>query len=181
MPGELVVRAQHGDEDAFEALVTASADRWYATASLILHDRSRAEDAVQETMIRAWRDLPRLRDPERFDAWARRILVHACVDLARSDRHRRTELPLPTDVASTSDPARVITDRDAVTTAFAELTAEHRAILVLRHYLGHSVPEVADALGIPLGTAKSRLSRAEAAMRAVLETDGETVTEGGTA
>jgi RNA polymerase sigma-70 factor, ECF subfamily len=181
VPRELVVRAQQGDADAFEALVTASADRWYATATLILHDRSRAEDAVQETMIRAWRDLPRLRDPERFDAWSRRILVHACLDLARSERHVRTELPLETDVASSADPARVTVDRDAVTAAFAELTAEHRAILVLRHYLGHSVPEVADALGIPLGTARSRLSRAEAAMRAVLEADGETVTPGGAA
>ncbi len=181
MPRELAVRAQHGDTDAFEALVTASADRWYATASLILHDRSRAEDAVQETMIRAWRDLPRLRDPERWDAWARRILVHACLDLARSDRHRRTEVPLEADVASSADPARETADRDAVSGAFTALTPEHRAILVLRHYLGHSVPEVADALGIPLGTAKSRLSRAEAAMRAVLGPDGDPVEEGGTA
>lgn len=181
MPRELVVRAQHGDTDAFEALVTASADRWYGAATLILHDRSRAEDAVQETMIRAWRDLPGLRDPERFDAWARRILVHVCVDLARSDRHRRTELPMESDVASTLDPARAAVARDVVSGAFAELTAEHRAILVLRHYLGHSVPEIADALGIPLGTAKSRLSRAEAAMRAVLQSDGETITEGGAA
>ena len=181
MQRELVQQARRGDDGAFEVLISSAADRLYATATLILHDRTLAEDAVQETMIRAWRDLPRLRDVDRFDAWLRRVLVHTCLDLARSARHPRSELQLGPDVASSHDFARQLADRDAVSLAFAELVPMHRAILVLRHYLGLSVPEVADALRLPLGTAKSRLSRAEAAMREALETDGRLAVEGGAA
>lgn len=181
MQRELVERARHGDDGAFELLITAVADRLYAAATLILHDRVLAEDAVQETMVRAWRDLPRLRDIDRFDAWLRQVLVHTCLDLARKAQHPRAELQLGPDVASSADLSRDSVNRDAVSRAFAMLTPDHRAILVLRHYLGHSVPEVADALRLPLGTAKSRLSRAEAAMRHALEADGEPVREGGVA
>jgi RNA polymerase sigma-70 factor (ECF subfamily) len=181
MQRELVERARRGDQDAFGALIGEAIDRLYAAATLILHDRTMAEDAVQETMIRAWRDLPSLRDVARFDVWLRRVLVHACIDLARSARHPRSELQLAPEMPAPGDLAGRSADRDAVARAFAELTPAHRAILVLRHYFGHSVPEVAGALGLPLGTAKSRLSRAEAAMRLALETDGRLVSEGGTA
>jgi RNA polymerase sigma-70 factor (ECF subfamily) len=181
MQRELVERARRGDQDAYGALIGEAIDRLYAAAMLILHDRTMAEDAVQETMIRAWRDLPRLRDVARFDVWLRRVLVHACIDLARSARHSRSELQLAPEQAASGDFAAQAADRDALTRAFAELTPAHRAILVLRHYFGHSVPEVAEALGLPLGTAKSRLSRAEAAMRAALETDGRLIPEVGPA
>jgi RNA polymerase sigma-70 factor (ECF subfamily) len=181
MQRELVERARRGDQDAFGALIGEAIDRLYAAATLILHDRTMAEDAMQETMIRAWRDLPSLRDVARFDVWLRRVLVHACIDLARSTRHPRSELQLAPEMPAPGDLAGRSADRDAVTRAFAELTPAHRAILVLRHYFGHSVPEVAEALGLPLGTAKSRLSRAEAARRVALETDGRLASEGGMA
>ena len=94
MSADLVRLARDGDRMAFEALAESNLDRLYATAALILHDRTLAEDAVQETLIRAWRSLPRLRDPERYEPWLQRVLVHACIDVARGERHRRTEQEL---------------------------------------------------------------------------------------
>ncbi len=168
---QLVDRARQGDEDAFEALISAGVDRLYGAATLILHDRTLAEEAVQETMIRAWRDLPRLRDADRFDAWLRRVLVHACIDIARSERRRSPTAELDGDWRASGDEIAQLADRDAIGQAFKRLTLEHRSILVLRHYLGYSVPDLADLLRIRLGTAKSRLSRAEAAMRSALQAD----------
>jgi RNA polymerase sigma-70 factor (ECF subfamily) len=178
---DLVERAAHGDEQAFEALIGPEVHRLYAAASLILHDRTLAEDAVQETMLRAWRDLPGLRDPERFVVWLRRVLIHACIDLARAHRHARAELELSVEVGESGDIAVRLADRDAIVRAFAGLPPAHRAVIVLRHYLGHSVPEVAELLGIRLGTAKSRLSRAEAKLRTALEADGRLLPQGGAA
>lgn len=171
MIGEVVHRAQHGDHDAFEQLLTARIDRMHATASLILRDRTLAEDAVQEACIRAWRSLPGLRNPERFDVWLRRVLTHACMDAARSSRNRRREHELSERLTDAGDVAARVADHDALERAFARLRTDHRAAFVLRHYLGHTVPEVADALGIPLGTAKSRLHHAERQMAAALNDD----------
>ncbi len=176
-----MIQARAGDETAFEDLIAARLDRLYATARLILHDPVLAEDAVQETMINAWRDLPGLRDPERFDGWLRRVLTHACLNLARRSRHARAELELEPDVLATGDASVAVAERDALQRAFTTLSAEHRAVIVLRYYQGCSVPEVAEALGLRLGTAKSRLSRAEAALRAALEADGRLAPEGGAA
>lgn len=181
MTAELVRMAQGGSSPAFEDLVARRIDRLHATASLILHDRSLGEDAVQEALVRAWRSLPGLRDPERFDAWLRRLLVHACIDLARSTRHQRNEAELPGTLADRADHASALADRDAVERAFARLTRSHRAAFVLRHYLGHSVAEVAEALEVPLGTAKSRLHYAEQAMAAAMEADARWAPEGGVA
>src|SRR5918999_1335975 len=80
---DLVEPARDGDHEAFTSIVAMTVDRMYATAFLILHDRVRAEDAVQDAFLRAWRDLPRLRDADRFESWLRRILVNACYDLVR--------------------------------------------------------------------------------------------------
>jgi RNA polymerase sigma-70 factor (ECF subfamily) len=168
---ELVDRARHGDEGAFEALISAAVDRLYAAATLILHDRTLAEEAVQETMIRAWRDLPRLRDVSRFEVWLRRILVHACMDTVRSEPQRSSNAQLDVEWRAPGDEISQLADRDAIGQAFKRLTLEHRSILVLRHYFGYSVPELADLLRLRLGTAKSRLSRAETAMRSALQTD----------
>ncbi len=178
---DLVIRARAGDETAFEDLIAARLDRLYATARLILHDRSLAEDAVQETMINTWRDLPSLRDPERFDGWLRRILTHACLNLARRSRHTKSGLELGPDAVTTADIAGGVVERDALDRAFITLSIEHRAVIVLRHYLNRSVPEIAGTLGLPLGTAKSRLSRAEAALRSALVADGRLSPEGGAA
>jgi RNA polymerase sigma-70 factor, ECF subfamily len=178
---QLVRLAQQGDRAAFESLAEAALDRLYATAALVLHDRTLAEDAVQETLIRAWRSLPRLRDPDRFDAWLRRVLVHACIDTARSERHQRTEQELPAELTDGDDVATVAVERDAVERAFATLSPAHRAAFVLRHYHGHSVAEVADALHVRLGTAKSRIHYAEQAMARAMDADEHLAPLGGVA
>ena len=167
----LVEAAQHGDRGAFEELVARVLDRCYVTAAQILRDPAAAEDAVQEAMIRAWRDLPTLRDPDRFEGWLRRLLVHACYDQARTvRRHRNVAIALVGAVGDAiPDQADTVIDRDTVERVLARLSPAHRAAIVLRHVLGLAVPEVADAMGIPLGTAKSRLHHAERALRAVVE------------
>lgn len=168
---ELVQRARGGDRDAFTAFAAMHLDRMYATASLMLHDRDLAEDAVQEALIRAWRDLPDLRDPDRAGAWLRRLLVRACYDEAR--RRRRGMQPSSIRLLDepVADEQSATAERDVLDRAFRRLSIEHRAAIVLRHYLDMTVPDVADAMRIPVGTAKSRLHHAERALRAALESD----------
>jgi RNA polymerase sigma-70 factor (ECF subfamily) len=154
-------------------------DRCFATAALILHDRTLAEDAVQETLLRAWRSLPQLRDPERYDAWLRGILVHACMDVARLARHDRQVRELPMNAPDGSDFATAIAERDAIAKAFDGLSPDHRAAFVLRHFDGLSVPEIAQILRIPLGTAKSRLHYADQAMVGAMDADARLAPAGG--
>lgn len=179
MNAELVRRAQQGDERAFERLVVGRTDRLFATATLILHDHGWGEDAVQEALLRAWRSLPQLRDPDRFDGWLRNVLAHACIDVARRNRHHRRDQELKMDVAADGSFESTLADRDAVARAFATLSVDHRAAFVLRHYLDQSVAEVAQTLGIRLGTAKSRLHYAERAMAAAMDADSGWALEGG--
>ena len=181
MSTELVRLAQRGDRGAFETLAEEALDRLYATAELILHDRTMAEDAVQETLVRAWRSLPRLRDADRYEAWLRQVLVHACTDTARGERHRRTEQALPNILADRGDLETDAAERDAVARAFDTLSPDHRAAFVLRHHYGHSVAEVADALHVPLGTAKSRIHYAEQAMARAMDADARCASLGGVA
>ena len=158
--------ARHGDHDAFATLVRDSIGRQDALARVVLHDPELARDAVQEALIRAWRDLPGLRDPDRFEAWLYRLTLRACVDEARRRRRRVIQVELsPIQVAPTADPADEVGDHEALETAFAALDADHRALILMHVYIGIPVPEAAAALGIPLGTAKSRISRALAQMR----------------
>jgi RNA polymerase sigma-70 factor (ECF subfamily) len=165
----LVEAARGGDHAAFEQLMTHVLDRSYATALWILRDQQSAEDAVQEAMIRAWRDLPALRDAERFEAWLRRLVVHACFDEGRRMRRWRTaQLAMPRSTGYVDDASAHVAERDAVQRVLSDLSAMHRAALVLRHALGLSVPDVAQAMGIPLGTAKSRLYHAERRLRSIL-------------
>ena len=169
---ELVERAQRGDRDAFAGLLARSADRLYAIAFLMLRERANAEDAVQDACLKAWRDLPGLRDPDRYDAWIRRILVRACVDQLRRRRRRPTEVPLlPIHAPSTSDPGRLVADADELGRAFAQLSAEHRAVVVLSHFDDLTAPEIASILGIPVGTVKSRLHHALRVLRGAIEAD----------
>jgi len=179
---DLVERAQGGDRESFGVLADASIIRLFNHAQLILADRDLAEDAVQETLIIAWRRLRVLRDPDRFDAWIHRILVRCVYRVSRSERSQtaRWTLVAP-DHRSTPGPARDLEDRDAIDRAFRRLKIEHRAVLVAHHYLGLSDDEAADMLGVPAGTVKSRLHRANAAMRAELDADarsGEPITAG---
>jgi RNA polymerase sigma-70 factor (ECF subfamily) len=164
----LVELAGQGDHDAFAALARGAIARLDAAARLILRDPELARDAVQEAMLKAWRDLPRLRDPERFDAWLHRLTVRSCIDAARRRRRRVIEVELqPIDGPSTGDTASLVADRDLLDRALRSLEPEARSLIVMHYYLGMSVPETADALGIPLGTAKSRISRSLAQMRVV--------------
>ena len=169
MTSELVERAQRGDHEAFDALASAAYHRLYAIARRILRDGYAAEDAVQDALVRAWRDIRGLRDRDKFDAWLHRLLVHACADQTRRDRHGRLAIaieaidrPDPTD-----DVSRLI-DRDEIERAFLDLSVEHRAVLVLTHYIGLPAPEVAGILGIPVGTVYSRLHHGTRAMRSSL-------------
>ena len=166
-----VERAKRGDHDAFAMLVDVAIARLDAAARLILRDPELARDAVQEALIRAWRDLPGLRDPERFDAWLYRLTVNSSLDLARRRRRRPIEVEItPLDSPLAADAAGQLADRELVDEALKRLDPGHRAVVALHYLLGMPLAEVAASLGIPLGTAKSRLHYALAAMRTTVET-----------
>ena len=172
----LVDRAREGDHDAFAELVRASVVRLDGAARLILRDPDFARDAVQDALFRAWRDLPRLRDPDRFDAWLHRLTVNACLDQVRRRRRRPTEVELdPIFAPAVPDGTGRIADRDLVDGVLRRLDESGRAIVVLHYFLGMPLPEVAATLGIPTGTVKSRLHRALGDMRLAIATDPLTV------
>jgi RNA polymerase sigma-70 factor (ECF subfamily) len=172
---EIVARAREGDRDAFDVLVAGNIDRLYAIAQLILRDRDLAEDAAQDALIHCWRELPRLRDVNRFDSWLRRLLVNAATDQFRRRRRFFANVRvLPTE-PSVDDSTNRLADREQLDRGFRRLRVEHRTTLVLHHYLGLSAAEVAQTLGIPVGTARSRLHYATEAMRAALEADARGV------
>ena len=173
MTRDLVERARKGDHDAFAELAGAAISRLDATAWLMLRDADRATDAVQNALVRAWRDLPTLRDPDRFDAWLHRLLVNSCIDVIRRDRRQRFDVDIAdlSDPPSSADAVSGIADRDQLERGFSRLEPEERAVIVLHHYLDLPLPEVAATLGIPLGTTKSRLYRGLKAMRAALDAD----------
>jgi RNA polymerase sigma-70 factor, ECF subfamily len=172
MQAAMVELARSGDHDAFEALASAAFDGLYALALRILRDVDRTDDAVQDCLIRAWRELPRLRDPGAFDAWLRRLLVTACHDQSRRTRRRSVEIHvLPIDRADARDVTADLADRDQLERGFRLLSIDQRVVLVMTHYLGMRAAEIAETLGIPVGTVQSRLLYATRAMRAVLEAD----------
>jgi len=177
---DLVSAAQRGDQAAFVDLISTRADRLYAISHRILRDVDRAEDALQDALVIAWRDLRGLRDPDRFDAWLHRVLVHVCIEQATRERRRTANLRvLPIDGPAAPDELLTLADRDQLERGFRRLPPEQRAILVLQHYVGFSPAEIAETLGIPAGTARSRLHHAHRAMRAALEADARiTVREG---
>jgi RNA polymerase sigma-70 factor (ECF subfamily) len=169
---ELVERAGRGDHDAFALLATASAARLDAAARLILRDPELARDAVQNALVRAWRDLPGLRDPDRFDAWLHRLLVNSCLDEARRRRRRPLEVGiLGGDEPIATDASRQLADRDLVERALLRLDPAGRALVVLHYYLGYPLPDAASSLGISLPAAKSRLHRALAGLRRSMSAD----------
>jgi len=171
MRRDLVEAAARGDHDAFEVLATSAGDRLYAVARLILRSSDLAEDAVQEALVRAWRQLPSLRDPDRFDAWLHRLLVNACADQGRQLRRWSLQVrPLPLE-PSIGDDTGSVADRDQLERGFSRLKPDQRAVIVLHYYSGFSAAEIAKILGIPEGTARSRLHYSTDAMRAALEAD----------
>jgi len=173
---ELVEQAQRGDQEAFAALAHLAADRLYAIAYRILRDADRAEDALQQALIAAWDDLPGLRDPDRFDAWTYRLVVRASYREAQRERRWTAQVRvIPIDRSADPDPAADVAARDELERGFRRLTPEHRAVLVLHHYAGLPVTEIAETLGIPVGTAGSRLHYATRSLRAALEADARGV------
>jgi RNA polymerase sigma-70 factor (ECF subfamily) len=173
---DLVERAQAGDREAFAALVHLTSDRMYSLAARILRDSDLAEDALQSALITAWRQLPTLRDPDRFEAWVRKVLVHACYAEARRRRSWSANVRvLPVDGPAGPDELVSIIDRDALDRAFRRLSIEQRAVFVLHHHLGLPLVEIAESLGIPAGTARSRLHYATRVLRAAIDADAAPV------
>lgn len=169
---DLVERAMQGDREAFGVLVIQTSDRMYAVAVRILRDGHLAEDALQSALVTAWRQLPTLRDPDRFEPWVRKLVVHACYAEAR----RRTSWAmnvrvLPVDGPAGPDDILAVAHRDALDRAFRRLSIEQRAVFVLHHHSGLPLAEIAETLGIPAGTARSRLHYATRTLRAALEAD----------
>jgi RNA polymerase sigma-70 factor, ECF subfamily len=177
---ELVQAARTGDREAYADLIRVRGDRLYALAQRILRDIDRAEDALQEALVIAWRDLPGLRDPDRFDAWLHRLVVRACLAEATRERRLTANLRvLPIDIAASHDDFVGVARRDELERGFRRLSPQQRALLVLRHFEGHDPAEIAEILGIPVGTVRSRLHHAHRAMRAALDAEDRVIAIGG--
>ena len=176
----LVERAQRGDRDAYELLADGVARRLFLVASRLLRDADAADDAVQLALVAIWRDLPSLRDPERFDAWSYRIVIRMCRD---EQRHRRrsgaTVVDLSETLAASRDDIADVTTRDQLGRAFDALSHDHRAVVVLHHLMGLSIGEIAEILDIPYGTVGSRLHHALRSMRAAIESAERSTVRGG--
>jgi RNA polymerase sigma-70 factor, ECF subfamily len=169
---DIVERAMRGDREAFGMLVLQHSDRMYAIATRILRDTHLAEDALQGAFVTAWRQVPALRDPDRFEAWVRKLVVHACyAEARRRSTWTANVRALPVDGPAGPDDLLTLADRDALDRAFRRLTVEQRAVFVLHHHVGLPLVEIAETLGIPAGTARSRLHYATQALRAAIEAD----------
>ena len=177
MDPTIVARAQRGDEEAFGLIVDTAGGRLHAVAHRILRDIDLAEDATQQALLDIWRDLPDLRDPARFDAWSYRLLVRACYAEGRRSRRATPDLRLlPTDEPTEPEgTASHVANRDQLERGFRRLSIEHRTVVVLHHYLDLTLEEIADTLGIPQGTVRSRLHHAMRGLRAALDADARPV------
>jgi RNA polymerase sigma-70 factor (ECF subfamily) len=172
MQRDLVIRASMGDHDAFASLATNAYGRLHRTAQLILRREDLASDAVQEALMSAWLHIRAVRDPDRFDAWLNRLVVRACYTELRRAKRR----PIQVRVDSVNGPGiddttGALADRDQLERAFQHLSVEHRAVLAVHPYLGLPDGEAAAVLDLPIGTYKSRLSRAHTSLRAALDAD----------
>jgi RNA polymerase sigma factor (sigma-70 family) len=167
----LVERARRGDQEAFGELARREIDRLYRVAYRILRDPELARDATQQTLLEAWRDLSKLRDPDRWEAWTYRLLVRACYREGRRERRVGIVRLISIDGAAVADTAKDIADRDELERGFRRLPVDQRVVVVLHHYVGLPLTEVAQVLGIPAGTARSRLHTATRRLRVALEED----------
>jgi RNA polymerase sigma-70 factor (ECF subfamily) len=178
MDTDLVVRAQRGDKEAYVLLATEIADRLLAVARRILRDIDLAEDATQQALLSIWQDLPQLRDTARFDAWSYRLLVRACYAEGRKERRWAPNLRLlSADEPTRGDGMSSVVDRDQLERGFRRLSIDHRAVVVMHHYLDMPLDRVADTLGIPVGTVNSRLHYAMRGLRAALDADARSTTQ----
>jgi RNA polymerase sigma-70 factor (ECF subfamily) len=179
MDRSLVEQAQRGDREAFTSLAFELSDRLFAVAHRILRDFDSAGDALQVTLLRIWRDLPSLRDPDLIEGWAYRVLVRACHDHLRKQRRRAPALHLLEADRTLEDPAAAIADREQLERAFRTLSGEQRAAIVLQYYRDLSLKEIADVLDVPIGTVRSRLHYAKRALRAAIDADARQITRRG--
>ena len=176
----LVEQARNGDRDAFASLVHQVSDPLFAVAFRILRDTGLAEDALQNALVSAWRDLRDLRDLDRFDAWIHRILIYACYAESRRGRQLAASIRvIDVSQASTPDSSRALADRDEIERAFRRVPLDQRAVFVLHHYVGLPLVEVAETLGIPAGTARSRLHYATRSLRSAMTAGPAIETEEG--
>jgi RNA polymerase sigma-70 factor (ECF subfamily) len=171
MDVDVVVKAQGGDQYAFATLATETGRRLNALAVGILRDRDLAEDAVQQALISIWKDLPKLRDPAKFESWSYKLLVRICYAEAKRRRRFPAVLGVMAREPVAPDSYGSVVDRDQLERGFASLSVEHRAVVVLHHYFDMPLVTVAQVLGVPPGTARSRFHRAMAALRSALESD----------
>jgi RNA polymerase sigma-70 factor, ECF subfamily len=172
MDSELVRQAQRGDEHAFASIALAIGDRLHGLAQRILRDQDLAEDATQQALFAIWRDLPRLRDPERFDAWSYRLLVNACY--AEGRRQKRSAVAIAPHVlhaAIEDDVSGVVVNRDQLERGFRRLSLEHRIVVALYYYVDMPLDQIAETVGVPAGTVRSRLHHGIRALRAALDSD----------
>ena len=174
MDQELIERARQGDREAFALIIDASFDRCYEIARRVLGESHLAQDATQQAMLSIWRDLPKLRANDRFDAWAYRITVNACYSEAKRARRSIAVLNADDSVHAVADEFGSVVDRDQLERAFSRQKLEHRAVLVLRYYLDLPLGEIAAILEVPTGTVKSRIHNGLRAMRAAIEADSRT-------
>lgn len=176
MDRALVEQAQRGDREAFQVVAFALSDGLFGVAHRVLRDFDAAGDALQMALVRIWRDLPSLRDPDRIEAWATRALIRACHDHLRRERRGVPGLRMMAP-ASVADPAGAINDRDEMGRAFRRLNAEQRAVIVLQYYQDLSLPEIAEVLDVPIGTVRSRAYYAKRILRAAIEADSRPIIE----
>lgn len=176
MDRALVEQAQRGDREAFQVVAFALSDRLFGVAHRVLRDFDAAGDALQMALVRIWRDLPSLRDPERIEAWATRALIRACHDQLRRERRGVPGLRMMAP-ASVPDPSGAINDREEMGRAFRRLNAEQRAVIVLQYYQDMSLPEIAEVLDVPIGTVRSRAHYAKRILRAAIEADSRPIIE----
>jgi RNA polymerase sigma-70 factor (ECF subfamily) len=173
MDENLVVRAQQGDQQAFEALAIASHPRLHKVALGVLRDSHLAEDATQQALLDIWRHLGGLREPGRFEAWSYRILVRAChAEAKRRPGTAAGSQAEPSDEPRAADAFDAVVTRDQLERGFRHLSVDHRAVIVLRYLLDMTLEQVAETLELPIGTVNSRLSRATDSLRGALEADG---------
>lgn len=178
---DLVVGACAGDREAFDRLMVRRMEPTFRTAMAILGHEADARDATQEVFVHAWRDLRSLRDVDRFDAWFARILVNTCRTALRTRRRVQVrEIPVVSfdgpaaEVPGTGSAPRLedqAADLDLLERAFERLSADERTLLVLHHLDQRPVAGIAATLGIPEGTAKSRLHAARRSLASALEVE----------
>jgi RNA polymerase sigma-70 factor (ECF subfamily) len=173
MDRELIKRAQHGDETAFEALTVSVHPRLFRLAQGILRDPALAEEATQQAFIDAWRFLRRLPDPERFLGWSYRLVIDACSEELQRQSSEETADAGPADVSvPTAGPFEIAIDRAGLARGFSRLPVEDRAVIVMRCQLDLAVAEIAELLSLGEAEVASRISAALTTLGASIEAGG---------